>query len=416
MRGIILTAIMAASSFTWANVIDLPPDADFKAYQKLYRQLRMQHPEQFQLMDNNPKVLPTDPLERAIALGARSQAWIDTLNKSRPKDKQLITSKVAKKGGIPPEEPSKYSPALIAAELAKWESSVPQEFSDVLITQIKPYTTEFTIDETDFLKLNRKIQGIYSTSIRWKSFEPWIEYLRQRKADDIRGYIFLSRESNLESDLQNFTSLDAAKQALWRGYFLQLCLNNQIDNSDCRRIIAQAITNGQIKDQVLNWMPAAKKLWDESFSVQWHGTDIAWRDAKKFILTAGIHATGDISLQRSFHDILARVWHVAESMLDADFAPNATLQIIFQPAAQAHYDRRKGAIVMDQNSDMQDPENETVLAHEFGHALGFPDCYVEFYDDDEQAIINYQLDVQNIMCSLNGTVNASHFEELRKTY
>jgi hypothetical protein len=71
---------------------------------------------------------------------------------------------------------------------------------------------------------------------------------------------------------------------------------------------------------------------------------------------------------------------------------------------------------MDQNSDMQDPENETVLAHEFGHALGFPDCYVEFYDDDEQAIINYQLDVQNIMCSLNGTVNASHFEELRKTY
>jgi hypothetical protein len=416
MRGIVLIAVMAMSSFTWANVIDLPPDADFKAYQRLYRQLRQQHPERFQLMDNNPQVLPTDPLERAIALGARSQAWIDTLNKSRPKDKQLITSKVAKKGGIPPEEPSKYSPSTIAADLAKWESSAPQEFLDVLVTQAKPYTTEFTIDETEFLKLNRKIQGIYSISIRWKSFEPWIPYLRERKAEDIRGYIFLSRETNLENDLENFASLDSDKQGLWRGYFLQLCLNNEIKDKDCRQIIMQAIQSGKIKEKVLSWMPAAKKLWDESFSVQWRGTDIAWVDAEKSVLNAGIRATGNAALEASFHDILARVWHVGESVLEAYFAPQAALQIIFEPAAQAHYDQRQGAIVMDQNGDMQDPENEIVLAHEFGHALGFPDCYVEFYDDDEQAIINYQLDIQNIMCSLNGTVNAGHFEELRKVY
>lgn len=416
MRGILLAAIAAVSTIAWANMPDLPPDASFKQYQKLYRQMRMQQPERFRLQNNNPAALPLDPLERAIALGARSQAWIDTLNKARPKDKQLITSKVAKKGGIPPEAPSKYSPALIAEDLKKWESTAPQEVLDVLITQVKPYSTEFTIDETDFLKINRKIQGIYSTSIRWKSFEQWIPYLRERKAEDIRGYIFLSREANLEADLDSFASLDAEKQKLWRGYFLQLCLNNENVDAVCRGTIDQAVADGTIKTYVNGWMPAAKRLWDESFAVQWEGTDISWLDAEKSVIRAGIRSAGDAALQSSFHDILARVWNVGGSILEAFFDPAASLKIIFEPAAQAHYSQRESAIVMDQNGDMQDPENQVVLAHEFGHALGFPDCYVEFYDDDEQAIINYQLDVQNIMCSLNGDVNGRHFEELRKAY
>jgi hypothetical protein len=43
-----------------------------------------------------------------------------------------------------------------------------------------------------------------------------------------------------------------------------------------------------------------------------------------------------------------------------------------------------------------------VLAHEFGHVLGFPDCYIEFFDDSKKELVYYEISKENtnIMCSL----------------
>ncbi|OFZ47167.1 MAG: hypothetical protein A2381_14325 [Bdellovibrionales bacterium RIFOXYB1_FULL_37_110] len=42
-----------------------------------------------------------------------------------------------------------------------------------------------------------------------------------------------------------------------------------------------------------------------------------------------------------------------------------------------------------------------ILAHEFGHVLGFNDCYVEFFNQADQ-FVYYELNGYNLMCSLNG--------------
>ncbi len=43
-----------------------------------------------------------------------------------------------------------------------------------------------------------------------------------------------------------------------------------------------------------------------------------------------------------------------------------------------------------------------VLAHEFGHVLGFPDCYIEFFDDSKKELVYYEIlqNKTNLMCSL----------------
>ena len=42
-----------------------------------------------------------------------------------------------------------------------------------------------------------------------------------------------------------------------------------------------------------------------------------------------------------------------------------------------------------------------ILSHEFGHILGFNDCYAEFMDEAGQ-LVYYELNGHNLMCSLNG--------------
>lgn len=59
-------------------------------------------------------------------------------------------------------------------------------------------------------------------------------------------------------------------------------------------------------------------------------------------------------------------------------------------------------------STMQDPQTQRrVLAHEFGHVLGFPDCYIEFFDDSKKELVYYEISKNNtnIMCSLKSDVS-----------
>lgn len=48
-----------------------------------------------------------------------------------------------------------------------------------------------------------------------------------------------------------------------------------------------------------------------------------------------------------------------------------------------------------------------VLAHEFGHVLGFPDCYTEYFDNQNKDLVYYEISKENtnIMCSLKSGVS-----------
>lgn len=50
---------------------------------------------------------------------------------------------------------------------------------------------------------------------------------------------------------------------------------------------------------------------------------------------------------------------------------------------------------------------QRVLVHEFGHVLGFPDCYTEFYDSEKNSLIYYEISKENtnVMCSLKSGVS-----------
>ena len=88
----------------------------------------------------------------------------------------------------------------------------------------------------------------------------------------------------------------------------------------------------------------------------------------------------------------------------------------FEPGTTPHVNGAGDTITMDANQALNEYDSTWTIRHEFGHVLGFPDCYVEFYDEEAGLMINYQIDTSNLMCSRRGHLQDKHFQQLKKHY
>ncbi len=71
---------------------------------------------------------------------------------------------------------------------------------------------------------------------------------------------------------------------------------------------------------------------------------------------------------------------------------------------------------MDANQALEEYNAQWTIRHEFGHVLGLPDCYHEFYDVKLNAYVNYELDSSDIMCSRAGNFKPRIYQELKRVY
>lgn len=89
----------------------------------------------------------------------------------------------------------------------------------------------------------------------------------------------------------------------------------------------------------------------------------------------------------------------------------------FEPGATPHVNGLAGSeITMDANRALNEYSSRWTIRHEYGHVLGFADCYLEFYDESLKAMVNYQLDLTNLMCSRKGKLQQKHYDEMKRVY
>lgn len=70
-------------------------------------------------------------------------------------------------------------------------------------------------------------------------------------------------------------------------------------------------------------------------------------------------------------------------------------------------------------SQIIDPSYQMkVLSHEFGHVLGFPDCYIEFFESKSKSLVYYEISKTdtNLMCAIktNSAVPEDYIAQLRE--
>jgi hypothetical protein len=96
--------------------------------------------------------------------------------------------------------------------------------------------------------------------------------------------------------------------------------------------------------------------------------------------------------------------------------PNGAL-LKFEAGVVPHVNGLGGnEIVMDSTQPIEEYESQWTIRHEYGHVIGLPDCYHEFYDSELGAFVNYQLDVTDLMCSRAGNMKERIYKELVRVY
>lgn len=361
---------------------------------------------------------PSGPIQDALAAGDRLLKWLDKINESRKPDDQIkLTSKSTRKG-IPITQPNHYSPETVEKALEKLEDEMPQPMLAVLF-QSKAYTADPVVSDSEFINYGRQMDKIYQTAARWTALIPYKASLIARRANDVRGYYYLSTNNWTQQRIEKeWPYLSSNQQEELKIAFHGICLNSGLDGKRCTKAVSNLVNSDDAGGFYNTYFPRAKTTWKQFFSIKGARKDISWN---------GVNATSaSIPFYKpNNQDVINFVqiniedefkwdnWGLSLNFVNSKPAP----YVVFIPGKTANVEYLGGnRIEMDSNKSLSEYEEQWVIRHEFGHVLGLPDCYVEFYDENANEMINYQLDTSDLMCSRAGNMNERIYLELRNEY
>jgi hypothetical protein len=406
-----LSAFTASGLNRHSEIPDLPPDATTQQYLAVQRSMP-------QIM-----IAPADGLDPVVAAGQRSLNFLKYMNSFRPGDPISFTNKKSQsESGIPIDKPSEYNPELLLAKFTKWQNDCPPALKEILLNN-GAFTKDPPIPLEDYITFSRALDKNYQTSIRWRLMQPYLEELALRRSEDVRGYHFLSTYPERASKLANYAGLRDDEKAHIYEWLLGVC-QNDTDNSlnDCKsKLDGMIAAKADLEPYYQQLKDAGQALWEAYFQIPAGvaRTDFSWanEDGGKSRLITPFKDPMNDDVRYFLQYNIQLEWNLGDWHLEFPFTADAKSHVVFEAGSTPHVNGMGGdTITMDANQPLTEYDAQWTIRHEYGHVLGFPDCYVEFYVSERNVIINYQLDTSDIMCSRAGHVKDTNVSELTRVY
>lgn len=350
----------------------------------------------------------------AIKLGERLSKWIAKINSTRSESEAIRLTSPQTRRSIPIDRPNIYSPETIKKETQDILTKLPTQMKSVLLG-LDELPTNLEIDDQTFILNARLVDRNYQSAARYKSLNPFrSEYILMAKKD-VRGFYFLTKNKINADFLKDVNSIPSDQVDSIKKSLLQICENNA--PMGCKSKLNNAWSENKLSDFYNTYYPKSKKLWDSFFKIPVNGRrhDISWiknmmtvpfntPEIEKFVP----YLRDNIQDEFKFSD-----WKLILSFGTYEDGP----RLKFEGGVVPHVNKLGGnEIVMDANQPIEEYESQWTIRHEFGHVLGLPDCYHEFYDINQKAFVNYQLDVTDLMCSRAGNMTERIYQELKGAY
>ncbi len=408
MRILILLATLLASQAQAKTIPDLPPDSSSEMYRA--------H------LGARALLTAGDGLDAIARLGERNLQWLNFINSFRPaNDKLSLTSKDTQRG-IPIDKPSEYNVPLIQQKLADLRPQMPPEMQSVIFENGE-FTKEPPVALVDYLNWSRELDRVYQSALRWRTMAPLLRYLAERRHDDLRGWYFLERLPNRAEKLAHFAKLSEEEKARIQGWLVGVCFNSERSNSIsvCVNAVKGMIARGEnLEAYYQGKATASRALFRSYFDIPYYAarSEIQWIDGPNPKVIAPFRDPGTPEVRSFLQDNIQDEWQFGNWHLELPLLSSAAIPyLVFRPGVTPNVNGLGGNVItMNSEQPLTEYDAQWTIRHEYGHVLGFPDCYVEFYESERNVIVNYQFDIEDLMCSRRGHIQAHHVEQLQRVY
>jgi hypothetical protein len=407
MKSILFLTSLLTWNLASAGMTHVPLDINFEESRSLWKQHKID------------KEKPTHPsVSKAISGGEILGKWLSKINENRRSDDQLrLTSSTSRGSGIPIDSPSKYGPKTIEARIEEILASAPKELIAVIYNNAAMTSTSPVSDKL-FIEHGRKISRVYQSAVRWETVvKKWLPYYTKNQRRDIRGFYYLSKFENLDQKLTDYKNLSIEEQKIIKSHLRKVCINSKFMSSLCNKSLDKAIKKDNLVAFKNEHWKKAKANWDSFWKISNPRSDVIWTSKTPNTMKVTFKDPKNDRIANWLKENIEDEFKTKTWQMEFDLIKSApgVAYLLFKPGVTPHVSGGN-VIVMDANSSIEEYSVKWTIRHEYGHILRIPDCYVEFYDEEEELAVNYQLDVTDLMCSRAGDFNERLYKELKRVY
>lgn len=417
MSHLLLCSVLLFGSQLFAQNLKTRPYLDLETTSQEYRALLRS--QRFTLAPALSKDPEDAELERWIALGQRNLQWVDLVNQNRTPEAKISLSSPATQGGYPVSTPTIYNFSIIKEKWQILQALLPAPLKKVIF-EGAPLTIEIPVTDREFMEWLVQVDRAYQNAARYKIMKPWKEDMIKEASHDVRGYLRIKGDPLVDQKLNQWSSLPQNQKGQLSTDLSQICWNAGQSTQACESELAAAIKNQKLIELKNKYQPAANAHYDSYFKIPRTRTDVTWTSANPNVFQIPFANPHNENVLNYLRFNIQDEWKWNGWQLQLNFVETNsedTTHVVFVPGSTPHVNDLAGSeITMDANAPLSEYDVQWTIRHEYGHVLGFPDCYLEFYDTSIDAFVSYQLDVTNLMCSRRGHLNQSHFDELKRVY